>query len=553
MTNSGVRSKFKMGRKAALALTVLILAAILWGPGLALKAALAYARHTAGEQGFDFSYEGAKAAPLFNSADIRGLRLQGPGEAAAPRCSVELLRLEQPSVINLIRLALNPEFFRAQSAGLARGLRLENLEFAFSGLSGRLESLAMISPSLSANQAKALKFPPARDDGDVAAKRGALALTPPTLADSGDFESVNLKNLVFHSSQSGESLELGRLGAKKSGAELIFLNIENLAAEGGPARNSPRLELGAMTAGGVDIAALEKMFSSKENFINILNFCDSLDLVHGSFSINGQNLLHLRQAVFDVNETGGELVYQRGLKIYADLPALAALDGGLAGEPAFMALTEASGGSLEMDLTLNLAYRPDGGEVDFRDFTIESPGLGRLKLGGRFLGITGIRPGFTPYQLLFTSAGGLLEKISLSFSDRGFMPAFYRALDKTVFSRSPSRQSAVNLMDYYVQPLADSLEGENGLANLTAVLSEVRAFLGRPESLAINCAPSAPLPLLSLANPDKYDIINRLSLSVQVNQRAPVTVRAAEGVNHERLPSAPRHLENSFSEENIKF
>lgn len=479
--SSGHRSKSRRGRWIILILAAVIALLNLAGPSLSLKAALYFARGAAREQGLTLSCADAKAAFFFNSASIEGLKLEKDGQTLI---ELGLLRLEDPSVLDMLSLARSPEGLTLiKAVQLAEGLRLEGLR--------------------------------------------------------------------YHNIKSGGSLELGRLEADKSGGELSLLRLENLVAAPGPAPNAPRFAVGAMTAGGVDITALTRILLEDEKF-NILLFCDTLDMAQSSFSVGDEEYLGLRRAIFDMDEEGGGSArYRRTLDLTLNLTALAAREKWLSQEPAFMALLEATGGSMPLSLNLNFFYNPEDGAADFQEFLLESPGLGQLRASGRLLGVSEIKPSFTPYQLLFTSANGLLENLSLSYSDQGFMPAWYRALDRTIFRQSPARQSAANLMDFYINPLAEELEGENSLENLPALTGEIRAFLGDPKNAAITCAPHEPFPLLSLAKLDKYDIIEKLNLSVQVNQRVPISVITAQGVSPERLPSAPRPLDNSFTEENI--
>ncbi len=312
------------------------------------------------------------------------------------------------------------------------------------------------------------------------------------------------------------------------------------------------LELAEMSAEGVDAAALSRMAEEGEA-LNFLMFCDALDLTQGAVFAGGEELLGIRRAVFDVNENEGAAAFSRRLELILNLPALAAKEERLAGEPAFMAMTKASGGVMDLNLNLKLDYRAEGGLLAVRECELEAPGLGRLSLMGRLSSMPEIKPSFTPYQLLFSATGGALENFSCSFTDQGFMAAWYEALDKTIFARSPSRNGAENLMTHYVSPLAETLGAESGLMNLPAIVGEIRAFLDRPEKLALNMAPAAPLPFLTLAKLDKYDIMEKLNLTVQINRRAPFTVEAASAVNHENLPSAPRPDENSITEENLEF
>lgn len=149
--------------------------------------------------------------------------------------------------------------------------------------------------------------------------------------------------------------------------------------------------------------------------------------------------------------------------------------------------------------------------------------------------------------------------MKLSFEDRGLAAKLYRHLDRSVFRASPSRQSGANIIHYIVRPLAQDLEYEQGLDNLPALVSEVEAFLLHPKSLTLSAEPSPPLPLmpvinsvtLSLANQGKYDIIEKLRLTLAVNDRAPIFVAVASGVFKENLPQAPRPMENAFDEETI--
>lgn len=522
MKNSGEHSKSKggLGRKLGLALLLLLACLALFGPNLVFKGAMGYARVAAEKRGLTLDYSRARAGFLFNSLELESLSLCEGGEKPLTRWHIGKLRLDGLSFTALFRLWRGLDMAALEEAlPLADGLFIDALEGETPAFALRLGRGSIIRPAL----------PPA----------GGAAAFEQVMADSLNF--VERRN-------TGASFVLSRLEARRAGEKITLLRLENLLGRGPD--NPLTIELGALTAGGVDAEALRRALEGASP-LAFLTFCDTLDLVQVALiREDGQELVRLRKALFDVDDQGHSRRYSRALDFRLNVAALAESAPELAGEAAFMALME-SGNALDLNLNLNLAYRPSGGRVELYDSGLESPTLGRLALGGRLSGVAAIKPGFTPYQLLFSSDSWVLENLALSFRDAGFMPAWYRALDASIFQASPKGQSAENLMREYVAPLAAALAEENGLANLPALASETEAFLKRPEYLALNCAPPEPLNVLSLAKLEKYAIIDKLNLSVQVNQRAPVTFAAHQGVDYERLPSAPRPLENSFTEETL--
>ncbi|UQZ89925.1 hypothetical protein C4J81_12170 [Deltaproteobacteria bacterium Smac51] len=535
MTSSEAPSKSKggRGRLVLIIVAVIFLALAALGPTLTVKGTLAWLRLAGAEHGLEFSYDEAGAGLLFSSITIKGLHIErcGPEPDLAP-LSIGLLRLESPSFVNLIRLAREPETFRQQARRLAGGLIVENFEIDNNYTTrATLKRFSITSPALPANGQTGLPLM---------------------------FESLMAEGLKYEDLKTENNLELGRLEARNAdGNILAALRIDNLEAGLGSGGQRAGFGLGALTAGGVNATALERMMSS-DNPLNLLMFCDTLDLAHGVIEFEGVEMLRIRKAVFDLNESDGKgpgpVTYRRSLDFTANLAALARHEEALQ-EPVFLAMREAGGDSLDFSLNLKLDYTPAGGGLVMNNF-LESPALGRIDLNGRLNNVSGVKSTFTPYQLLFSSESWLLERLSLSYRDSGFMPAFYRALDQTIFSRSPRRQSAVNIMDYYVTPLAETVERENGLTNLPAVVSETRAFLNRPENFILVSSPLNPVPVLSLVKQDKYDIIDKLNLSVQVNDRAPVTVTAAKGVNHEFFSGArsggpEQAADSAYNEEDI--
>ena len=537
MVNSAAPSKFsktkagkarrKWGRRVLLAAAALLLLALTLGPDLLLN--LLLTRILPFEYGLVINYDRARAGFFFRSVTIDKISVTG-GDGGQPLMSADYLGFKRVSLFNLTRLIRDSQKVGPGPLPLAGEVDIRG--FSRQGPDERLTAELL--------EVRRLAFQPSASD-----------LGPFV------FDKLEVRGLNFDSQHAPDAprLELSRLEARALTPDVLGgLKVNGLRMSFGTAESSRRrLDLSGLTIGGLRTGGLLRAVSGRDGLLSalwVLTACDTLDLARTVLTRGEREALNIGSAVFDF--TGGRsglATYTRRFDFTADLDALAEN----LRDPDWLNFRDIFGSRFEIRAEMEMEYRRDDGWANLKNLRIQSPALGRLTASARLAGLTPQRGGaaMAPADLLFYIAGGRLEALSLDFADQGLMPNFYRYLDKTAFKYSPSRQSAANIMDYYLAPLARDLEYEQGLANIPVLLSEAQAFLDRPEGFKITAEPPRPQTIMSLANLDKYDIIEKLHLTVQVNERAPVSVAVASGVFHERLPNAPRPMENLFEEEDI--
>ena len=524
--SAGQGGRRKWGRRLLLAAAALLLLTLAFGPNLFLNVLLT--RILPAEYGLTIAYDRARAGFFFRSVTIDRMTVTGrdPGQ---PALAAEHLGFKRVSLLNLIRLIRNPQ--PAGSGPMALAGEVDIRRFSRQGAGERLEAESL--------EVRRLAFQPSTSD------------LGPFI-----FDKLEVRGLELDSQRGPESprLTLSRLEARALTPEALGgLRINGLKLALGAVENDRReLDLSGLTVGGLRTGGLLRAAGGRDGLLSVLwalTACDTLDLARTVLTRGDKEALNIGRAVFDLTETGkgGPATYTRRFNFTADLAALIEDPR----NPDWLTFKSIFGSRLEMEAEMELEYHRDSGLADLKIFWIQSPGLGRLTSSVRLAGLASQRGGMTPSDLLFHIARGRLEALSLDFADQGLMPNFYRYLDKTAFKYAPGRQSAANIMDYYLIPLARDLENEQGLANIPVLLSEAQAFLDQPRGLKITAEPAKPQTIMDLANLDKYDIIEKLHLTVQVNSRAPVAVAAASGVFHERLPNAPRPMENLFEEEDL--
>ena len=521
-------AKGRSRRWWAAAAVFLILAALVFvlGPSLLLKALLTWTIPS--ETGLTLSYQEARAGLMFRSARVRGLRLEA---ASGDHYSVDQVEVRGLSVWNFLKLIRDPEALPAGPLFLARELTLHRFRNESPYLKGTLRL----------GQIRGLT---------VVAK--APRYQAPLHFDKLELRELNL-NLAPEPVLINGRLELGFLEARKLAPEnLGALVVQTLALKADDGRRQAEFSLDALTVGGLQSSALARVFSGSESnqFLWwLLSCCDSLDLAQAGLKLDEREAFSLKSAFFDFNASvdGANTLFTRRLSFAADL----------AGLPAEMRtgpvndLRDILGERFQGELGLELAYQKSDGRADLRKAVLDMPALGRLDVNCLLSGVFGLKPHQNFFQILYgPAAKGQLEKLGLAYEDRGLMKNFYRHLERTVFRKAPRRPVVDNILSYYINPLARDLEYEQGLSNLPAILSEVEAFLRDPESFSLSADPARPLAVI-LANPDKYDIIEKMRPTLTVNRRAPVAVGVATGVFQERLPISPQPMEKAFTEEDI--
>ena len=128
--------------------------------------------------------------------------------------------------------------------------------------------------------------------------------------------------------------------------------------------------------------------------------------------------------------------------------------------------------------------------------------------------------------------------LTLAYSDQGFLARYYAWLDRRGWlPPADGRSAAERFQAAYLEPLVQTLAEDAGLDNLPALAEEARIFLNRPETMTLAAAPTRPWSLARLARMNRYDIIEKLSLTLTVNGRPPVSPAVAAGVFPETQPT----------------
>ncbi len=520
------------------ATVIMLLVISLAGPTIFLNLLLSSV--IPGQTGLRLEYSRARAGFLFHSARVADLRIGVPGDDPdRPIVSIKRVRLEGVSLWNVIRLVREPAALPAEGLFLADDVTMEDIERPDPAWPVRLEGARV----------RRLSVAPGPPAGTLPLRFDAFEAR--NLALSYDFGLPNPEPGLEPA-----RLKISRLEARHLGPEILGgFAVRGLEIDSGRPSLEARtmkLNLGDLSLGGVHIEALRQALAGGDpgqGLWWLLSGCDRLDLAQAVLFRDDREALNIASALFDSSADGrdGTVTYTRRLQGTADLTNLALEPD----EPFWRDLRDITGDRFAVDLDLALDFQPSASRAALKTGHLELPGLGRLDLTASLTGVTALKARHSPYQLLRSAYDWNLAGLRLTFDDQGVMANFYRHLDRTVFRGAPMHQSAANIMEYVVRPEAEALEYEQGLANLPALVSEVEAFLNRPNHFQITAAPAPPLPLKSLVNLDRYDIIEKLRLTLEVDDRAPVSVAVASGVFQERLPSAPRPMEHFFDGDGI--
>ena len=181
---------------------------------------------------------------------------------------------------------------------------------------------------------------------------------------------------------------------------------------------------------------------------------------------------------------------------------------GLTGEP------------LDLDLTLDLTLDPQERAFQLRSLGLDVRNLGRLDLAAELSGLG--HEGGSLAEILVALYPASLHSLSLAFQDQGLIGRYYAWLAEAGGwdeAESPARIKAELLV-----PLVEALEAEGALANLPALAAAVETFLDQPEYIMLSAGPAQPLLLARLVKMDRYDIIEKLEITLTVNDQPPVAV-----------------------------
>ncbi|MDR1920244.1 MAG: hypothetical protein LBS31_00640 [Candidatus Adiutrix sp.] len=532
-------------RRALPAAAVLLVLAFYFGPGWTLRHFLGSAA-LAGDSGPEFTFEKAGGSLFSRSAYVENLclvRLNG-ASLAAPVC-FDSVRAEGLCLISLFKLwREDGGHSRTRALPLARRLAVAGLKTDGGPMTLSLGEAIVEAPAL----------PPSSGDP---------GLTAPLL-----FDKLLARNF-FYGAEAGlgsfDRLEARGLTLTRLGSLQMRGFNADLGGEAGAVAAAD------LTIGGLDIN-LMALALTRGDFLSFLRGCETLDLAQAVYTKNGQEALTVMNALFDRQEpadgSGGQAAkYIRRISLRADLAALAPESGAQYWRrPDLAAIWAITNGALNLEAELELTRDAKAGTLELDQLRLSSPDLGQAVLRGRAVGVSSTRSWQAlngrdlSLQKLMPALSELatwrLAGLSLEFSDQGLAAALYRHLDRTEFRDAPSRSSPANIMSRYIAPTADKLEEEGGLANIPALINEIAAFINQPDSFKITAAPLKPLSLkrmllMRFVYNDKYDTIDKLRLTLQVNNRAPVSVATAPGVAYEKLPSSPQPLDDFFKEEDL--
>jgi hypothetical protein len=529
---SGARSGSKLRLiLASAAITAALLGGLsFWGPTWLLK--LYLDRFGPRQTGLTISYERAEAGFNFfaaNTLALDGLVLAGPRPGGLGRLVVGRARLQGWTLLGLWRLG------RAQDrpAHPADELTLEEVKLEQAGWTFSAASLTGLDLEWPLGMKAAVSgqdlvftapgFPGAPritlNKGTVALGRSLYFMVHQSWQLSGlAIEARNEAGLWNFSLESLASSSLlpedsfNRLAAGEITLDLGF-RLEDLNLKAGPAR---------LTRDGRAVADLKAaVFETQQG--------------RGSDPTSVRRAGSLAKAIEALVIAKSTFAY-RALDLTLNPAELADFPGA----PYFWAgLADLVGGPLDLSLVLEMRTSPDHQTVHLSSLRLWSDQLGRLELTAELDGLKPDPTPASPRQLLAALLQARLGGLTLAFRNRGLLEKYYAGLAEAGLTEA----GPAYLKKNYLAPLVQTLAGEAGLDNLPALAAEAETFLDRPESFKITVAPPRPLTfwrLAGLAGKNKYDIMEKLNLTLAVNGRPPVAVTAAAGVFPERLPAAAR-------------
>jgi hypothetical protein len=464
------RSKLKLlALVAALVMANLLLAAVIFGPNLALR--LYLNRFLPSQTGLAVSCRQAEASLLARNLTLDDLTLTGDlGRLALGRIEISGLRL-----LNLLRAR--------PGLDLAETLSLDDLHWANEQGTLTAVSLRVLRPNRPATE-NGLPF----QRLDLAGLRGDGPELPPA-------RQFQVRNLHIQNS--------GTLQA-----DLAF----QVAAEAG------------LWTGEVERLTLDSVKTASDRWLqgggqplDLLPELFHLRVDSGRLALDGRPALQVKTARpeprFLFTKFSPEAVsYNYFLELTLQPGALAQA------APFWSDLADLLGEVLNLDMALDLTYDPWEGAGQLRSLSLDGQGLGRLALAFE---LSGLGPeGDSAAEFLAALAPARLHNLSLAFQNQGFMARYYAWLAKA--GGWKEAEVPARLKRDFLAPLAQALAEEGAFSNLPALTEAVGAFLDRPENIMLSAEPDRPWPLLSLVKTGGYDIIKALGMTLTVNDRPPV-------------------------------
>ena len=488
------------------------------------------------ESGLTLTYDRARAGFLFGSASVEGIRLVSlSADPARPSLAIASVHLDGVSPRNLFSLSRSPEEPPSAPLYLAREVAVKGLTLDGEMARGSVSELKI--RDLLLTQGGSLSALPAMFD--------RLEARDLKLNAAGPFfeQTVELSQLEAHN-LSGEIL--GALRIK-------LLSFNHQDAEN--TENNLNFNLNGLTAGGLKLAALKQALKSHYGtppWWWLVAGCDTLDLARAEMILNRRNAITIESASYDFSTSAPGLTsFSRQISFIINAANLAEATEA----PLWNDLSEICGEICQGSLALGLDYARAQGLAELKSARLNLKDLGHLDLSGRFSGVSAAKAHYSHYQILFDANTWRLGRLSLDFENQGLVKNIYRYLNRHVLSNVPGASVETKIMDYIINPNIYEMERSGRLTNLAAIRNEAEAFIRQPKSLRLVSAPDSPYNLLSLANIDKYDIIDKLHLTIEVDQRAPVLVAVEPEPRPGLNPPPPQPLDKGldlpFSEDGI--
>lgn len=499
------------------ALVVLIAFILTAGPSIILN--LLLKNMFSAETGLSLHYGRARAGFFFSSASVEKIRLESRyGDMALPVLTIDSVLLDGASLKGLLALSSAPEKMPSDRVFLARNVSIRNA--------------ALNNEYIQATLAEAKTRNLILDLRDPSS-------TPPVL-----FDLLEIKGLKYAAGGSlhNQNFELNQLEARHmDGEKLGSIKLTLLSFEyenRGEPEKSTDFSLDGLTAGGLKLAAMKQAARGPGGSVPwwLLAGCDTLDLVRAELRLNRGEALKIESAVFDYHPAAGDTVdYTRRIDFKVNTANLAKLNR----QQPWLDLNDVSGGIFQGRLDVQFNYASPKGLSTLKTACLDLRDLGRVELSGQLYGVPEAKPHYSPYQVIFDiNTAWRLDKMTLNFEDRGIAKNFYRYLNRTAFAGKPGDIES-KIMNFTINPIHADLQAEGGITNLPALYNEVEAFVRRPSYLRLTSEPEKPYTILSLANLDKYDIIDKLRLTVEVDERAPVFVAIGSEPETVLAPPAP--------------
>ncbi len=536
MTKSGALSKSKSKWKFFLLFLLLLIAATLtFGPGLSLKFILA---RIAKQPGVELSYADAQASFLFRSIGIENLHLK----TTAGFFNLDQLALDGFSIFTAWKIystfRVTLEARAAASLDEANSFQSE----LTSNASGAEEPLSLAQSI----DLKNFHFKTANSTGEVEKLSGRdLSLnifTKPSLEDIS-FAELNIQGLSFQDKTGGKfsfkHFEAEDWASKKVGRiYLSDLRLNVLRLWPG------QINLFELTMEDVNDNFFDAIAAREHNLtpLRLLNVCQTLALQNATWqTAEGNEVIALPSMSFgkEVRQDNSE-AYNRRLNFRINLDELP-LE--MLQSSWWFTLSAIFKPQLNGELALTVSYQSPLELFRLEELKLDLPQEGTLSLTGDLTGVAPLKSHFSPSQIIFGASTWRLQKAEIYFQNKGFMANYYRYLTASLGYHNPALGPFL-----LKKALVTPWQKEAALEDLPALLSEVDEFFKAPESLRLKAQPEPAALVLALAKLDKYAILKKLNLSLQVNERPALKITTKDSLPFGSLPNeSAEPMENAFS------